>query len=1058
MRTLTLAASQQLAKQLGVEPVVLLQIEIPNSFVRVADKDINRDGFNWLGKIISLGNITSEQRTDLVGSVASMQVSLDDADGVFRNRLNIERWQSQKVKIFHAFQDSSDTFLIFAGKVSTPFNWTEDGHTLNFEAVSDFTSQPSGVELVDDQFEGVVPGGGIPLAFGTIVNSCPTLIYKNVSAKVATPFVKKVMLVAVPESAVYASNNLHTWANSPFQQQYGNYLYISNGFYVADSTKTFITGSQTQLVAGNTFDVDNANAFPQDTEISLATSNFLGKLIGTFHGNTFTVSRIDDLLKTLQKEDITDQSHSGTRPAYVTVKESDLFDYTYSVLCFNTKNSLGEDQQVKCYVLSQDQTNRSKIYLSDDPPEVWTTLEVRVPQFNPDSNIYAPTQWTILPSGAEVYLDDNGIIEAYAFTAMPYTNLKVLGYQIVNGKKFLCELPSQFYALIPNFQGLGITAIALPKKLSSYKISISGQNFNLEWGENFYVSFQSSVGSNVADIIQYIFQTYTNFAVDSTSFATVHTLVDKYPLNFVVKGTPEVITLIAEICYQSRLGLTIKNGLVYLKYLSKEPVTVAQITDGDILENTMEITFTDESKIKTQLTAKYEYDCVDHLVKKSVFKNNVDIYGLIKEEKTYFVTNNADLIQKSNTFWGYRISNQWKLLKFKTLLTTLAIEQGDCIEVISEYYTGKAIVDNYQYDSAAIEVDISLWTPVIAGTNVQSPFAWLSDTADIKPEALTIYAPVPQTYIITLPISNYGEHSRNSLTGTITGDEDHQTAPYVADDGTTGIATNLNEKAKVKAGDKIILVKDKFGKYAFQAPGGGGGAVPVNILFVSSDGVSAIVDVYEDGFDKAQTKTEEAATLLQNAKNLVTPMNTFASLVNDVYVIDLGQVTYSGTVTSGVASDGTFRASIITANGSTKSVTVTSLGGKQVKIDDTITISLDGFGNLSHESAALAAGNFKDVLVVDGYDIDGANFGKLSDVHRVSSDGKLTLDLDKIAISTGGGVSIALSDIFQIINGKVCLKITTPMTDGTNVAAQDLTLDTSVTPNVYRPSNSFVSI
>lgn len=1045
MRTLSLAASQQLAKQQGVEPIVLLQIEIPNAFVYVADKDVTRNSINWRGKIVTLGSITTEQRTDLVGSVASLQVTLDDSDGVYRARLNTERWQAQKVKIFHAFQDVNDTFLVFAGKISTPFSWNEDGHVINFEAVSDFTSQPSGIELVDDQFEGAVSGGGVPLAFGTIINSCPVQIYKNISAKVVVPFVKDTRLISISQATVIGSNPAHTWAESPFQAQYGNYLYYSNGFYIVDASEY-----------SKTFEVDNANAFPQDTPISLSVSNFLGKVEGSFHGNVFTVTNVNDLLKTLQKGDIADQSHAGARPAYITVQGADLFNYQFTVLCFNVKNSFGEDQQIKINVIGFDPTTPQKLYLGDDPPETWSTIEVRVLPFIPDGNLVGPTQIVAVPIGAEVYLDDNGIIEAYAFTALPYTGLKVLGYQIFNGKKFLCELPSQFYSIIHNFKGLGIDAIAIPKKLSSYKITISNQNFDLTWGDSFYVSFQSSVGSNAADIIAYIFQTYTNFVIDPVSFALVRTLIDKYPLNFVVKGTPEVLSLISEICYQSRLGLTIKNGLVYLNYLSKEPATVAQITDNDIVENSFEQTYTEESKLKTQLTAKYEYDCIDHLPKKSVFKNNVTIYGLIKEEKNYYVTNNADLIQKSNTFWGYRISNQWKLLKFKTVLTTLAIEQGDCVHMQSEYYTGKAVVETYQYDSLASEVDISLWTPVVAGTNVPSPFAWFDDTLDVKPIALTISAAKPLTYTISLPVSNYGVHYRSAVTGNITGDEDGQTAPFVADDGTTGVATNLNDKAKVKAGDKVILVKDKFGNFTFQAPGGGdGGGTPVIINFAQDDG-SCVISVYADGYAKAPTEDDVSAQMTNVLQGLITPFKATGLFLEGQWVIDVPPQTYEATVTSITAADGTFQATVIGANGGTKSVTIKSLNAAPVAVGTKIQASHDGTGALAAESSAIAVGGTSDTLVIDGYKPTVLPVGSLGDVFRVGSDGFLTLDLDNVSISTGGGTSVPLSSIFQIINGQLCIKLSAPLTDGTTVATGDMTLDTSVLPNVWRPSSTFV--
>lgn len=1013
MKTLSLAASAALAKQLGEEPIVLVQIEIPDNFVYVADRDISRANISWKGKITSLGNITEEQTIDLVGNVSSVAISLDDSDEVFRQRLNTERWPYQPVKVFHTFDTLNEIFLIMSGKVATPFDWKEEGHSLSFEIVSDVISQQAGIEVDDTEYASAVNGGYAPLAFGTINNACLSKVYEDISATLATELIldKKVYYINEQDVQKYG-----TWQKSPFFATYGDYYTRVSGFYIVLVVKP-----------PTSFQVDDASRFPQNTSITLVIDNLFGKITGSFANNTFTISEYSDILGMLKVTDFVGKNVVGETPIYVELK--DYKDYTFTTFVYTFLNSDSEPQKVNVYVLSQD---GKKVYLSSQPPEIWTKIEVHSGDFFISGGITTDII-TVAKVGQKVFLDALGYIEAYAFTAIPYTDLEVLGYQIFNGKKLLCKLPPEFYNIITNYMGLGFDAITLPKLLSAYKSDINPINFHLSWGSDIYVSFKSSVGSNVSDIIAYIITHYTNLVIDSASFAAVKTQVAKYPANFVVKGAPDALQLISEICYQSRCAIFIRNGIVYIKYISLEPATTALVTDNDIEEGSMEVGYTDDSQIKTNLRAKFLEDCVYHVEKFDLFRANVNIYGLIKEEKEYFIYNILSLIKKSNTFWGNRITNQWKIIKFKTFLSTLQVDQGDCIEVNTNIYTGKAIVTNVSYDSGSFSVAYTCWTPVIAGTNVQSPIAWQTDTGDPVIANPVIVAADPVVYSASYINSydGYGVHDRETLIANVVSDEDPDgLIPFTDDNGNTGVATNLNTSAPFKAGDRTVVTKGLDGKYYATSPGGGGSS-PVTITAVDDTGSFATIDVYAKGYSNPATQTGLIGVLITPNASLTVPRNAMGTLTQGVYLIDVS--------TSGLVAGGSTDTPVTDGFGTSPEDTGT--------LGDLVRVSSDGYATLNLDEARLSSGGGSgttlDHLVTilnnflcikyDAPLTEGVTTtSTLADFFSIDPSGKLALNLESAKANTLGGVGVLINTLIQIVAQKLCLKLAAALTDGTD--------------------------
>ena len=59
------------------------------------------------------------------------------------------------------------------------------------------------------------------------------------------------------------------------------------------------------------------------------------------------------------------------------------------------------------------------------------------------------------------------------------------------------------------------------------------------WSDELYVTFQSSVGPNIVDILEYIIDNYTDLTYDTDSFNYVRTKLAPFPANFPLLSAEE---------------------------------------------------------------------------------------------------------------------------------------------------------------------------------------------------------------------------------------------------------------------------------------------------------------------------------------------------------------------------------------------------------------------------------------------------------------------------------------------------------------------------------------
>ena len=320
-------------------------------------------------------------------------------------------------------------------------------------------------------------------------------------------------------------------------------------------------------------------------------------------------------------------------------------------------------------------------------------------------------------------LDINNICELHVVNILPSTIKAVHCYRNTEDARFLAQVPSSFYAKneAESWGGLTLTTLRL-------KVPMAWHNDG--WEDTLYVTLESSVGSNVVDILEHLIETYTNKTVDATSFNYVRTLFGtKYPANFPLFTRPNVFEILNQIAWQARCVLILSNDVFYLKYLAEEPTSNATITDSDVDLTTLKMTTQATEDITTKMTCTWRPNHLPEEPQYVILRNNVAKYGLHERDVDFFIYNIQELVVKSATFWLIRESNSWKQVSFDTFLTKLELETYDTItlDLNGDYFSTspvKAVIVDNVYNSTDHTISINCWLPVRMGEMTQYPFAW----------------------------------------------------------------------------------------------------------------------------------------------------------------------------------------------------------------------------------------------------------------------------------------------------------------------------------------------
>ena len=381
--------------------------------------------------------------------------------------------------------------------------------------------------------------------------------------------------------------------------------------------------------------------------------------------------------------------------------------------------------------------------------------------------------------GASVTLHPNDAT-TYIVSVTPGTVLSVRAYKQVSntGLIRLVDVPSNLYTIQQVTYGtITATEVVLTQPLSHI--------LNEGWRDEIYVTFQSTIGPNVVDILQYIIQQYTNLAIDPTSFAHVWERLIPFPANFPINDRRNVLQVLQELAFQSRCALWLDNGTVYLLYLPERPTPVDTITVSDIeADHGVEVELTPTEDLVTKMAVNWHLRCATGAAYNTtlpftgsfsnqgygfgsgiqpvasasrdtrdtkdnmysvVLRHNIIKYLVHEATYDFYAFNQPDIIYKMATFWLIRKSHIWKRIKFTTPLHKLAIEPFDAVTLnFDEPYVGVgsilAIVESAKYDSLNNCIHFQCLTPVETGTSSEYLWFWPADlpASDTWPPASEI--------------------------------------------------------------------------------------------------------------------------------------------------------------------------------------------------------------------------------------------------------------------------------------------------------------------------------
>jgi hypothetical protein len=170
---------------------------------------------------------------------------------------------------------------------------------------------------------------------------------------------------------------------------------------------------------------------------------------------------------------------------------------------------------------------------------------------------------------------------------------------------------------------------------------------------------------------------------------------------------------------------------------------VQTITESEVKD--MEVLLSTTEDLVTKLTGQWSLEYTQEELFDVVIRNNITKYGTIEETYDFFIYNIKELVEKSLSFWMYRLSNTYKLIRFTSFIKTLELQIYDTVEFIfADTYlaTGsiKGIIQKATYNSDNKTIDYLVLLSVRAGEMDEYPFFWSADTADSYPGPKDDYA------------------------------------------------------------------------------------------------------------------------------------------------------------------------------------------------------------------------------------------------------------------------------------------------------------------------------
>lgn len=768
--------------RIGLEPVLVIGINFGGGTNWFASKAIN----GYRNNIVTASPCSCSKRGDNQMSSGSMTVTFDDSDGFMKFIIDHTVAEKAIAGVYIGFEDIGQLIQVLKGRVASPVEWDEGQRNLTLTIEIQIDDREAGFTPTDEfpEIDDDAKNSPWPMIFGQCANVPAIKVKTHKRGQLLADIRLKSDLYKInqdtQEFQFIKDCKVQTIGEEEIEEQV---IYVEKGddFPQNQDIKISIGGVIFEgKFNGTTFTVSAAN-LPRHGNIQFGPRqddgdkdtpyvawldpkyphNIEGCCVYLNHSTNrpwynYCVSQVDHkcyFSKPFVSPLAQTEREKANKKPYILINQTHSIDRAYYTC---SEGGLTGDWVEKIYEWAKGALKTSFFRRSMALPTDAIKLNTGIIAKSMDVAKDTPEAFWVCTAGEDVILWDVDDPDVYVVSCIQCSSVDaVYAKRTVKGfknhpTKIFCQVPTSYYTvqLESNFQvnGSFVTGIIFPTSLQEYK--------DEDWEDDIFVTATSTVGPDLGDILKFIFKTYTDLKVSNRFWSPTSD-----PCNFVIQQTVNALQLAGDIAWQGRCALRIDSNEVQLISLGHQPPSIMSFDEHNVDSESIQLTFTPTTDIFTKILAKWNSShranmapnpisnigvlglgeiirSMDREKRRlkdqhvEVYRNNSEKFGEVPHEFDVFIYNTQDPVKKTLAFWGLRMSNSWRLIKFNTYLQGLVLQTFDLITldftipVLSNIGGIPAIVESASYDQSSKLTSIEAWIPSKSGTSSLVPEVW----------------------------------------------------------------------------------------------------------------------------------------------------------------------------------------------------------------------------------------------------------------------------------------------------------------------------------------------
>jgi hypothetical protein len=719
----------------GTEPLIILQIDWPSGPVNYGDRDVTLGVTQVVGAIASLGGLAEALQSTNAGSIGAVSVTLNDTDGSLQTRMKDTAIEGLAATLFLAYADSEDLSSLLTGRITSDIGYQERTRQLTFN-LETLKSREVGYAPAAGDVTGLLrdaEGKPWPLVFGSVIKLPCQKVTGTVNGKTQTFMAEDLSTTSfvidtndsLPTGTIDARLRVKTWAIFDIRSEDQAYYFP---FISSPAAERWVWLLMSGSFTDNTFNISTNN---KDYYTSLTIQSrgdalndpaVLWVAAGVNLAGKFcyisSIGRINFCI-----------GQQGTKCVFATPWLDSANDPV--ALGSGTINNVAGVPKAAWGAYKY-----PNYYSYTSPVFGGTTSSLSYHTFNTDLIAAASDEFRILGT------------DRYVINLAPTTTVhQVFAKRTVDSKTELVAVPSSYYTKYLN------NTLGIRSNCAYLEFTVSLDEREEGWADSeIYVTQTSSLTANSVSAIEYLIDTYTDYSFASSTYITaLKTHYNLFPIGCAIRDVRDVLELVSDIAYQSRLAVQFSGSTFGVKCLSESPdqyvtragyatrgaagivdLTVAQI-DGP----SFAMSFRPIEDVATKLKVTWQRDLsVDALTYE--YFNNEDTFGLQESAENYWIYNIEGLVKLSADFNGYRKSNAWRRIKATSYLPLAAYQPFDPMSVTVDTLSANTLdgqVINLDHDTLehkiTVDVELASKTGVVTlGEPVIDTNYWSGDPAN----------------------------------------------------------------------------------------------------------------------------------------------------------------------------------------------------------------------------------------------------------------------------------------------------------------------------------------